>query len=173
MNRSAQLRAPSLGYREDKGGRAAVAFVMRHIINREGYRSVIINNRPRPVRIRDGCAARVTQMNGKRFIRLKRRISIHQHGDLLTRLIRGEGERSAIALVVVVRLGGSSVHRLEIHRRAQPRAPSLGHREDVRRCPRIALIVCYFINREAWSRIIVHDCGGPICITDRRVGRCG
>src|SRR5438045_6017537 len=45
IHRSAQLGVPSLGYRKDKRGRAAAAFVVRHINYLIAWLRVVVNNR--------------------------------------------------------------------------------------------------------------------------------
>ena len=72
---------------KDKSGRATVAFVVCHVINRHAWRRIVVDNCARAVRSRDGRVTRVTQMNGKVLVRLERGITFNQHRYLLGRFV--------------------------------------------------------------------------------------
>ena len=169
VHRGTQRRAATLGHCEDVRGRARIAFVVRHVINREARRRLIVDNRACAIGIADRRAARVAQVDRERFVRLKRRITVHQHRDLLGRLVGSEVERPAIRLVVVVRHRGRSVHRLEVHRRTERRRAHFGDRENVRGATRSAFVLRHVIDHETRHRVVVHDCAGSISRADCRV----
>ena len=60
-----QRRAAGLRHRKDKGSCARITFSLRHIINREGRRGIIVRDRARAGVCRDGRVVRIAERDGK------------------------------------------------------------------------------------------------------------
>ena len=118
-------RVAGAGDGEVERRRAAVAFVRRHVVDRQrrrrGADAVVVLDRADAGRVGDRRAAGgVAQRDVERLVGLVGGVAVDVDRDLLARLARGEGNDDGAGAVVVVGVVGGLVERRNIARSPAP-----------------------------------------------------